>query len=101
MIILLNHPSPADVVDAWAVGDGEKIFRYRTEHPAESGNSIWDGKQIKLKGIRCLGNIQDIIPKAPDVTGQIRAQGGHCFTGDSVPLFGQFRQQAGHIGHIL
>jgi hypothetical protein len=41
----------AQIVDVWAVGDGEKIFRNNTEHPAKSGNSIWDGEHIHLRGL--------------------------------------------------
>ncbi len=39
------------IVDAWAVGDGEKIFRYDTDHVAKAGNSIWDGQGINLRGL--------------------------------------------------
>ena len=41
----------AQIVDVWAVGDGEKIFRYKTEHAAKKGNSIWDGESIHLRGL--------------------------------------------------
>lgn len=41
----------AQAVEVWAVSDGEKIFRFDTDHPAKAGNSIWDGKQIHLRGI--------------------------------------------------
>ncbi len=41
----------AQIVDVWAVGDGEKIFRYDTDHAARAGNSIWDGRQINLRGL--------------------------------------------------
>jgi len=33
------------------VGDGEKIFRYETDHSARKGNSIWDGREIHLRGL--------------------------------------------------
>ena len=41
----------AQIVDVWAVGDGEKIFRYNTDHSAKAGNSIWDGQRINLRGL--------------------------------------------------
>ena len=41
----------AQIVDVWAVGDGEKIFKYRTEHPSKERNSIWDGEKILLRGL--------------------------------------------------
>ena len=39
------------IVDIWAVGDGEKIFKYKTEHPSKEKNSIWDGDKIHLRGL--------------------------------------------------
>jgi hypothetical protein len=41
----------AQIVNVWAVGDGEKIFRYETDHSAEARNSIWDGRRINLRGL--------------------------------------------------
>ncbi len=41
----------AQIVDVWAVGDGEKIFKYDTDHPAKRSNSIWDGERIHLRGL--------------------------------------------------
>ncbi|MFH0759741.1 MAG: glycoside hydrolase domain-containing protein [Bacteroidota bacterium] len=41
----------AQIVNVWAVGDGEKVFRYDTDHVAEAGNSIWDGRRISLRGL--------------------------------------------------
>ena len=41
----------AQIVDIWAVGDGEKIFRYNTEHKASENNSIWDGEKVSLRGL--------------------------------------------------
>ncbi len=41
----------AQIVDTWAVGDGEKIFKYNTEHPSKKSNSIWDGERIRLRGL--------------------------------------------------
>ena len=43
--------SNAQIVDVWAVGDGEKVFRYRSDHPAKEKNSIWDGGKISLRGL--------------------------------------------------
>lgn len=39
------------VVDAWILGDGEKVFRYDTEHVSRKSNSIWDGKTVRLRGL--------------------------------------------------
>ena len=52
-ILILAGSSPLDgaVVGVWAVGDGEKVFRYEADHPSRNGNSIWDGKTIKLRGL--------------------------------------------------
>ena len=41
----------AQIVSTWAVGDGEKIFKYNTEHPSNKSNSIWDGEKIHLRGL--------------------------------------------------
>jgi len=41
----------AQIVSIWAVSDGEKIFKHDTDHPAKSGNSIWDGNRINLRGL--------------------------------------------------
>jgi hypothetical protein len=41
----------AQIVTVWAVGDGEKIFKYNTEHFAKNSNSIWDGERISLRGL--------------------------------------------------
>jgi hypothetical protein len=37
--------------NAWAIGDGEKVFRNDDNHPDKNGNNIWDGKTIHLKGL--------------------------------------------------
>jgi Glycoside hydrolase 123, catalytic domain len=44
----LLYPAIADV---WAVGDGEKVFRYDTEHRSRNSNSIWDGNTVRLRGL--------------------------------------------------
>jgi len=41
----------AQVVSVWAVGDGEKIFKHDTGHPAKTKNSIWDEERIDLRGL--------------------------------------------------
>ena len=41
----------AQIVNVWAVGDGEKIFKYETDHSAKQKNSIWDGEKISLRGL--------------------------------------------------
>src|SRR5665647_486333 len=41
----------AQVKNVWALGDGEKVFRFDLEHPCKNGNFIWDGKTIHLKGL--------------------------------------------------
>jgi hypothetical protein len=41
----------AQIVGTWAVGDGEKIFKYNTEHASKKSNSIWDGEKIHLRGL--------------------------------------------------
>ncbi len=52
LVIGLITPANAQVTDVWAVGDGEKIFRYTTDHFDRSENSIWDGEQIQIRGLR-------------------------------------------------
>lgn len=36
----------------WAVNDGEKIERDETNSPHKRGNSVWDGKRIRIFGAR-------------------------------------------------
>lgn len=45
--------SRAEVIGVWAVGDGEKVFRYDGEHPAKVANSVWDASRnrISLRGL--------------------------------------------------
>lgn len=50
--VCLVHPVHAQVADVWAVGDGEKIFRYEADYPFKSENSVWDGEMIHLRGLR-------------------------------------------------
>lgn len=51
LILLCPSMIQAQIVSAWAVGDGEKIFKYDTDHPAKDRNSIWDGHGINLRGL--------------------------------------------------
>lgn len=41
----------AQVRTVWALGDGEKVFRYDSDHTAKDGNLIWDGESIHIKGL--------------------------------------------------
>lgn len=47
-----SHASEARTVPIWAVGDSEKIEQDDLHHPLKRGNSVWDGKKIKLFGAR-------------------------------------------------
>ena len=38
-------------MEVWAVGDGEKVFRYDINLPEKQSNSVWDGKTISLRGL--------------------------------------------------
>ncbi|MEP6951622.1 MAG: hypothetical protein ABI863_20185 [Ginsengibacter sp.] len=50
-MILLQQQAIAQIKNAWALGDGEKVFRDDHNHPDKNGNFIWDGKTIHLKGL--------------------------------------------------
>ncbi len=50
-MLLPVGPARSGVRDVWAVNDGEKIFRFDTQHPSKNKNSIWDGKKIRLRGL--------------------------------------------------
>ena len=39
------------VVDAWVLGDGEKVFRYDTDHASRKSNSVRDGETVNLRGL--------------------------------------------------
>jgi hypothetical protein len=41
----------AQIVTVWAVGDGEKVHKYDTEHSSKIKNSIWDEDRVKLQGL--------------------------------------------------
>ncbi len=49
----------------WAVNDGEKIDRHRTGHALSRGNSVWDGRRIKLFGARNEVIAFQLIVEAP------------------------------------
>ncbi|UCF38862.1 MAG: DUF4091 domain-containing protein [Acidobacteriota bacterium] len=51
LTLLCNSEPRGEIVEAWAVGDGEKVFRFDPEHPSRERNSIWDGEKIQLKGL--------------------------------------------------
>ena len=50
-LVLISLGIQAQIVSTWAVGDGEKIFKNITDHPAKNQNSIWDGERIHLRGL--------------------------------------------------
>ncbi|MBN2288263.1 MAG: DUF4091 domain-containing protein [Candidatus Glassbacteria bacterium] len=39
------------ITGVWAVGDGEKVYRYQADHPSRLKNSVWDGRAVRLKGL--------------------------------------------------
>jgi len=51
LLFSISNITHADIKDIWAIGDGEKIFKYNIYHPGKSRNSIWDGEKIQLSGI--------------------------------------------------
>ena len=50
----------------WAVNDGEKIDRDRIGHALSRGNSVWDGRRIKLFGARNEVIAFQLIVEAPN-----------------------------------
>lgn len=40
----------AAVKYVWAADDGQKIYRYQTEHKLKEANSIWDGRVVRVEG---------------------------------------------------
>jgi hypothetical protein len=50
-LLLFSLNVHAQIVGAWAVSDGEKIFKHETDHPLKVKNSIWDGENISLRGL--------------------------------------------------
>ncbi len=51
LLVLSFSVLAASVVGVWAVGDGEKVFRYDQQHPSREKNGIWDGRSISLRGL--------------------------------------------------
>ncbi len=41
----------SQIKKVWALGDGEKVFKYDRTHPDKNKNFIWDGYTIKLNGL--------------------------------------------------
>jgi len=48
---LAARPAPAAITRVWAVGDGEKIYRYESGQAFCDRNSVWDGGRIGLVGL--------------------------------------------------
>jgi len=48
---VLSSPAYCAITDVWAVGDGEKVYRYEARHHSKESNSVWDGRKISLKGL--------------------------------------------------
>ena len=46
-----SAPLYGAITEVWAVGDGEKVYRYQGDHLSRGKNSVWDGKTIRLKGL--------------------------------------------------
>ncbi len=51
VILSMVRPVAARVVEAWVLGDGEKVFRYEADHPSRIANSVWDGGTMRLRGL--------------------------------------------------
>ncbi len=39
------------VADRWVVGDGEKIFRNETSHFSRDSNSVYNGREVSVRGL--------------------------------------------------
>ena len=52
LLFLLTTDASADVRRIWALHDGDKVERDAVNHPASSGNSVWNGKTVTLFGAR-------------------------------------------------
>ncbi len=50
-LLSISYSSYAKVIKVWAIGDGEKIFKYEVNHPGKNDNSIWNGQRIQLQGL--------------------------------------------------
>jgi hypothetical protein len=51
LLLILFLPIRAQIVNIWALDDGEKVFREDLFHPYKQRNAIWDGKRIRLRGL--------------------------------------------------
>ena len=51
LLLILFLPVRAQIVNIWALDDGEKVFREDLFHPYKQRNAIWDGKRIRLRGL--------------------------------------------------
>ena len=51
LLLCLQFELQAQVNSVWAIGDGEKIYKYNTTHFGKNKNSIWDGEKIMLRGL--------------------------------------------------
>ncbi len=51
-LVLVSALARAEVGRVWAANDGEKVYRFDSDHPAREGNSVWDGRTIRLRGLR-------------------------------------------------
>src|SRR5215813_13482852 len=66
-LIFLNAGAVAQQARAiWAVSDGEKIERDELNSPYKRGNSVWDGKRVKLFGARNEAIAFQLIVEAGD-----------------------------------
>lgn len=52
LLCSLPQAGAAAVRHVWAVNDGEKVERDDLDNPNRKGNSVWDGRKIKLFGSR-------------------------------------------------
>src|SRR5687768_3282932 len=52
VLVLLTGDLEAGVRRVWAVNDGEKVERDARGHRLARGNSVWDGRAIRLFGAR-------------------------------------------------
>ncbi len=87
----------AQVLDVWAISDGEKVFKYHTDHFAKRANSIWNGRLIKLKGLynEVIG-FQIIVELGHEgsraleiaMAPPIHKATGHTIGGDACILYG-------------
>lgn len=51
LLMLLTRPAYSQITNVWALGDGEKVYRYDLEHPNKDGNFTWHDDTIFLKGL--------------------------------------------------